>query len=496
MPSLSKKIFKSFLQTFTGSGIGFITSLVSGYFFALILGPAIYGIWQTAKVFLSYGSFTSLGIPFAMRRDFITLRAEGKTEESEKLAHVAITYNLIINPIIAVVFIAIAVFTKSETAFKLSLLLVGLMYITDLFSGLGQILNKGVNDYKTIGNGNIIYGIGTLLIIPFVFYFGYNALLVGYLAVSIIKSYYFYTKRPINYKWVWDFPVLKKMIFVGFPLFLVTLTSTLFISIDRVLIAGLIDFKNVGFYSLSTFLAQPITLFLSSFSVVIFTQLNEKYGKSKEAHIIEKQTYIPQKLFSYILPPIIGMGVVVLPMLTELFLPQYKQGITAAQISIFAILFLHLAGFSSNGLFILDKHLFTALSFFIAGCIKTTGSYFALKAGYGIESVALFSLLAYFFYNSLMLYFINKSLGNSISTFFKRLHENLLCPLTILVFCFLYVQNYNAIFQFFAIENPWLQMLLGLLLVCIISGGFIYKAILDIRTFLSKLVFVFFSNSN
>ena len=92
---------------------------------------------------------------------------------------------------------------------------------------------------------------------------------------------------------------------------------------------------------------------LSSFSIVIFTQLNERYGKSKESHVVEKQTYIPQKLFSYILPPVIGMGIVALPVLTDLFLPQYREGIAAAQINIFAILFLQLAGFSSSGLFIL-----------------------------------------------------------------------------------------------------------------------------------------------
>jgi len=111
MAAFARRIFKSFTQAFAGAGINFISSLVSGYFFALFLGPAVYGIWQTARVFLSYSTFLSLGIPFTMRRDYVTLRSEGKIAEAEKLAHVTVTYSFIINPLAGLVFILIAIFS-------------------------------------------------------------------------------------------------------------------------------------------------------------------------------------------------------------------------------------------------------------------------------------------------------------------------------------------------------------------------------------------------
>jgi O-antigen/teichoic acid export membrane protein len=476
MPTLSRKILKSFSQIFSGEGIRFICSVASGYFFALFLGPSSYGIWQTASVFLSYGTFTSLGIPFVMRRDFITLRAEGRIKDAEKLAHVSITFGFIVQPIVALVFIIISLVSKSEFAFRMSILLVGLLYLSQIVSSTGQILHRGFNDYKTVGIGGIIYGIGTLFIVPLVYFYGFYALLISYFILSIINSIYFYRKRPISYKWVWDFPVLKKMIFSGFPLFLVSLISILFTSVDRLLIAGLIDFKNVGLYSLSTFLAQPITLLLSSFSIVIFTQLNERYGASKEPHVIEKHTYIPQKLFSHILPPVIGFAIIALPTLTNVLLPQYTGGIAAAQINIFAILFLKLAGFSSSGLFVLDKQKFTAISFFIAGSLKTIGSYLALKAGYGIESVALFSLIAYFIYNSMMLYHINRSLGNGIKIFLNRLHESLICPVTVLIFCMIYLHYQENVYFSMGVSNLWIQMIIGLVMITLVSSGFLWNA--------------------
>jgi O-antigen/teichoic acid export membrane protein len=483
---LSRKILKSFLQTFTGSGINFVTTLVSSYFYALFLGPATYGIWQTAKVFLSYASFTSLGIPFVMRRDFIALRSEGKHAEAEKLAHVSMTYSFIVNPVIALIFISIALFSKSELALRVSIFLVGLMYVTEIFSSIGVILHKGINDYKTIAFGDIIYGLGTVLLVPLVYYYGYYALLAGYLTLSTFKSIYFYFKRPFSYKYVWDFSLLKKLMFSAFPLFLVTIISTLFISIDRLLIAGLLNFENVGLYSLSTFIAQPITLMLSSFSVVVFTHINERYGRSKEAHVLEKQVYIPQRLFSKILPPVIGIGVVALPILTEILLPKYQAGITAAQINIFAILFLKLANFSSNGLFILDKLKYTAISFFIAGCIKTIGSYFALKAGFGIESVAFFTLIAYFLYNSMMLYYVNVNLGKGLKTYLFRLTESLFCPLVFIIFCLIYVIHNQEFYDWIGIKNSWIQFLIGEFITIAIGLGFILNAYREIIKFLKK----------
>jgi len=486
MPPFARKVFKSFTQSFAGSGINFISSLISGYFYALFLGPAVYGIWQTARVFLSYSTFTSLGIPFTMRRDFITLRSEGKIAEAEKLAHVTVTYSFIINPLAGLIFILIAVFSNSQIALRISFLVVGIMYITELFTGIGNILHKGINDYKTIALGDTIYGAGLLLLIPFVYYFGYYALLTGYVAISVIRALFFFVRRPVKYKWDLDLNVLKRLVFSAFPLFLVTIISTVFTSIDRLLIAGLLNFENVGFYSLSSFLSQPLTLALNSLSVVIFTHLNEKYGSRKDSMVIEKQTYIPQKLFSNLMAPVIGMGIVVLPQLTQLFLPKYTEGVIAAQINIFAILFFRLAGFSSGGLFILDKHRFTALSFFLAGILKTTGSYWALKAGYGIEAVALFTLLAYLFYYVIMLYYVNRSLGNNFTLFISRLRESLICPLIILAASASYIKFSPAIFEFLNTEKPWQQIFLGLGFILISGAWFIYMAISDIVKILRR----------
>jgi O-antigen/teichoic acid export membrane protein len=471
-----KKLIRSFLQMFSGTGIKTVASIFSGYFFALFLGPAVYGVWQTARVFLSYSTFLSLGIPFVMRRDFIFLRAEGKNKEAETLAQVSMTYSFIVNPLAAVLIICIALITATTTMFKISLVVVGLLYITQLITGIGNILHKGYNDYKTLAIGDIIYGAGLLLIIPIVYFKGYYALLVGYLTLSIIQSAYFFIMRPLPYKWNWNFPLLKKMIFTAFPIFLVTITSTVFASVDRLLIAGMLDFENVGLYSLSSFIAQPVTLLVSSFSIVLFTQLNERYGNSKEPHVISKHVHIPQRFFSNLLPPLMGVGIVCLPVLTQLLLPRYEGGVLAAQINIYAILFIKLAGFSSNALFVLNKQKFTALSFFIAGAIKIAGSYYLIKGGFGIVGVAASTLVAYFIYNALMLFFIQRSTGTSFYEFIMNLVSTAFPAMAIMVVSGLYLLFGDLIIGNLGMHGIWQQTFLGIFIVSIVGLPFLYNA--------------------
>lgn len=474
--TLVGKVIRSFIQMASGNGFNTLASIISGYFFALFLGPGIYGIWQTVRAVSGYGSFTSLGIPFVMRRDFITLRSEGKIEEANRMAQVAMSYNFIINPIISIIIIVIALLINSDLLFKVSLILVGVLYITDIFSGIGNIIHKGVNDYKTLAIGDIINGIGVIAIIPLVYFYGYYSLLIGFLILSIIKSFYFIKKSPVAYKWVWDFTLLKKMIFTAFPMFLVTITSTVFLSIDRFLIAGLLSFKNVGLYSLSAFITQPINIFVSSFSIVLFTQLNQKYGKSQEYHVLEKQVYLPQLFFSYILPPLLCAGIILMPMLTRVFLPKYLQGVLAAQINIFSVYFILLSGFIANGLFILNKQKYTALSFFIIGCIKILGSYFAIKIGYGIEAVAFFNLLAYFLYNAIMLFFINKFLNKGINSFLHHLLDSTISPVLFLLLSLMYFIYNEEFYSRIGITQEWIKILIAELIIILIGLGFWLKA--------------------
>jgi len=484
--SLSHKILTSFKQMVAGTGIKTLLSIVSGYLYALILGPAVFCVWQTARVFINYGTFINLGTPFIIQRDYPSLMAEGKSAEAKRIAQLGMSLCFITFPLVTLITLIIAFIFHGDILFRNSLIAVALWFIVTIPAGIGTIMNKAVNDYKTVGIAEAIFGIGSMAIVPLIYWYGFNALLAGFLFITAIQSIYYFQHRPVKYHWLWESTMLRKMIFAAFPIFLVSVASSVFASIDRLIIASMLSFESVGLYSLSTFIASPISLAVSSFSLVLFTQLNARYGRSTEPHVIEKHVFIPQSVFSNMLPPLIGMALIALPLFTQVFLPKYNGGIAAAQINIFAIFFYLLAGFSANALFVLNKQKLSALSFLVAGIIKSFGSYFGIKAGFGIEAVAIASVVGYFVYDSLMLYFVHKNIGHSVSEFLVRLVKKTWVAFYILIFSVLYVKYHEAGFGYLGISNKWLQLVLGEGLILLISFTFIRKSYTEVRSLIKK----------
>ncbi len=484
--SIAKKVFISFKQLFVGTGLKTLLSIISGYLYALLLGPAVFGVWQTARIIMSYASFINLGMPFYIQREYPALVKENKTDEAKKLAQLVISFTFISFPFIAFILCIVAIFFTDNFNFSKSILTIAIWFVVIIPSGVGTILNKMVNDYKTVGIGESLFGLGSVLIVPLIYYYGFNALLFGFLITSLVQSWYYFKNRPIKYHWFWDSKLLKVMIFTAFPLFLVHIAAAVFASVDRIIIAGMLNFKDVGLYSLSTFIASPISLVVTSFSVVLFTHLNEKFGRSREPNVIEKHVFIPQRIFSNLLPPFIGMGIVALPLLTEVFLPKYREGISAAQINVFAVFFYMLAGFSANALYVLGKQKLSALSFLIAGLIKIAGSIMSILLGFGIVGVAFFSLLGYFVYDSMMLFFVSRSLKFHYGEYFKRLIDKLFCPFMILLTSAFYVIYHKNIFTYFNFRNSWIQLLFGELFIILVGLPFIITAMRSINLFLKK----------
>jgi len=467
------KILKSFLQMLTGQSVLTIVSIVSGYSYALFLGPALYGIWQTAAVFIGYGSFLSLGLPFIMRRDFIILRSEGNFEQANNLAHLTFSFSSLVQIVFAFL-VVIYSMTLESSELRFSILVVGLILIVTIPSGFGNIIHKGINDYNTISKAEFVYGITILLLLPFVYFKGYYWLLISILSANIFKSFFYYFNRPFNYKFYWDCVLLRKMIYLAFPLFLYTIISTIFITIDRIIIASFLSYEKVGYYSLGSLISSPVNLLIGSLSIVLFTQLNEKFGTSTSNHVLLMHVEIPIKFISILLSPIVGMGIIALPYLTNLLLPKYVEGVYAAQITVVSSYFLALSGFTGNGLFLINKQKISAIAFLFSGVIKTIGSIFLIKIGYGIEGVAVITLVSFLIYHFILLIYFYKYLKEDFKNYFMKIVFDFNYVVIVLLYCFIFISYGDNFLINYTLLSPLSRILIGELSLLIISIMYIY----------------------
>lgn len=461
--SLFLKVRKSFIQIFTGDSIGFLATFLAGYFYALKLGPNDYGVWQTAKIFISYSIVFTFSLPFVMRRDFIMLRSEGKHDEAKKIADLVFTYELFVTPTLSILLILYGLFFVESYLLKISIIAVGLIYIGQFIGGYSNILAKGLNNYNLIKKASILNGLLTILTIPFVYWYGFEALLIGTIILSFSNSIYYYIKRPFNYKVFWNNKLFKTLIIISFPLYLQDISTTIFDSIDRIIIAKYLTFDQVGFYSLASLVVVPLRLLIASFSLVLFTNLNEKYGFSKDNHVVEKHVLIPHHVLSVFLPSFIGFGIILLPFIVETFLPKYISGITSAQILLFATFIYLLNTFSANALFIVNKQKLTAIIFFFVGVVKTGFCVLSMYYGFGIIGIAISTLFAFILLDFLMLLIVFKHLKKKTAEFLKYIFIESAPVIWVGVNCIIIIRYLGPIlmynYKFGEIVSLFLEML-------------------------------------
>ncbi|MEJ7691794.1 oligosaccharide flippase family protein [Daejeonella sp.] len=435
---LKLKIGKSFSYLLTGESIVLLAAFIAGYSYALILGPNDYGVWQTAKVFISYSIVFTFSLPFVMRRDFVMLRSEGRHDEAKKIADLVFTYELFVTPLLSISLLLYAILFITNYLFKISVVTVAFIYLFQFIGGYSNILAKGLNNYQLLKNAGIFNGILTVLSIPVVYIWGIEGLLIFTVVIAICNSIYYYVKRPFNYNIFWDNKLFKSLLVISLPLYLQDISTTIFDSVDRLIIAGYLDFKEVGFYSLASLVIIPLRLFIASFSVVLFTQLNERYGYSKSEEVIEKHVVIPHSILSYVIPPFLGLAVMILPWVVSVFLPKYLPGVLSAQIALFATFLYLLNSFSANALFVLDKQRKTALIFIIVGILKTLLCYLSVIYGYGIVGVAISTVFVFGILDFLMLRTVFQSLNRSNGAFIIYFIREMLPGLWTALGCLIY----------------------------------------------------------
>ena len=474
---------KNFFHLFSGETASFISSFLASYFYAFFLGPELFGTWQTARVFISYSIIFSLSLPFVLRRDFVMLKAEGRNEEAEKLSNLVYTYQIVTSILFAIGLVLYAEIKITDKIFRYTMFTVAGIYVLQTVGGFLNILNKGLNNYKLIRNNALIIAILTVLSIIAVYFWGYLAVLFSSLIIALITSVLYFVKRPFKLCLFWDNKLFKSMFLVAFPLYLQDISAIIFESVDRLIIAKFLNFKEVGFYSLSSFIASPVRLLLSSFSLVLFTQLNSQYGFKKDKNVINYHTIIPHQLFSFSLPVIIGIAVLITPVCVEIFLPKYTEGIGAAQIAIFGIYYYLLAGFCVNGLFVLNKQKVSAIIFFITGIIKVALSICFLGYDLGISGVAVATLISYLLLDIILLIVVYRYYDQSKVKLLKYLFKQIYPSLFVGGFCLVYFRFIdNILLTIFGLYRIPLCIIIYIIL-------FIPVIIYSIRSFRHLLVY-------
>lgn len=385
---------------------GFLRSIIVARF----LGPSFYGMWNALSIILEYNRYSALGVMNAMNREIPFFRGKGDNSKVEDIRNAGFSMACIPSLVVGLVLALISIFMMphAQKEWIMALRAIAILVFARQVYEFFTLLLRSDNRFLYLSRLQILFAVADLLlIVVLVLRYGFYgflwAMVLGYVWIII----YIFLKEQGRYKLRICFKkdILVFLIKLGIFMTVIGVIIDLRTTVDRLMIVKFLGVTELGYFGISYVLIQFIFLIPSALSQIIYPRMRERYGSSdKDTGSIRKYIEILTLALSYSMPILIGLIYILLPFGVKLLLPQYINGITAAQITILGLFFFSAGIIAADFLISTDRLHWYLIFSTIAVIINFIADYVMLKSGFGIEGVAFGGILfTSFIYTTCML---------------------------------------------------------------------------------------------
>ncbi|MBP1908197.1 oligosaccharide flippase family protein [Methanolobus bombayensis] len=398
-----------------------ILLILRGIIVARLLGPSLFGIWNILLVFLSYSQHSHLGLREAMLKEIPFYKGRMEPERSELVKN-TVYYEMIFISLAISASLLLASFLLPDTyssVFITGLRLIALVVILQQLYSFYLGLLAANSNFIVIGKITLIFTfLSVITIYPLILMYELNgaifSITISYvIALILIRK----TKRYIFHMNI-RFDEIVRLLKVGFPLLLISFMYELLGSIDKLMIAGLINETELGYYSIGVVIANLIFYVPSVIGSVIFPSMMEIRGATDKLNHLKNYIIEPTFALSYLMPLIIGVTYLMFPLFIKGILPEYIPGVNAAKILVVLMFFMSLSTISNKFAIAIDKQSSLFMLQIFALFLNVALNYTFIMIGWGIEGVSLGTGITYIVYGSMVITY-------STSKVYSRLTDQL-----------------------------------------------------------------------
>jgi len=330
--------------------INAVLALIVGIVTRNILGPEQFGYWLTISIMFTFIPLLQLGTLNAMNREvpFFVARGEHAKVQLIRESVFSFMFTIPVRSVALLIVISITFFFLDIAyEYKIGLFLAAIISGLTYFSGYVEMYYKSEQDFKTasrlISIRSITQSVVTVIL---VFIWGYEGLYLG-LLIALLLQVFIAKKTFPSIRKKFDGTVYKSLIKIGFPILLVGFVWSIMIASDRLIIAFFMTPEDLGNYGVGMLVFSSMMLLPQVIGQVLYPKVVEMV--SQERHKEIKSFFWKTNIFlAVIVGIIVIIGYLTIPYLVAWFMPEYENGIKAAQILVLGIYPLTLVGFAAN----------------------------------------------------------------------------------------------------------------------------------------------------
>lgn len=380
--------------------LGAATSLI----FRMLLDPAQMGIWQALKLLLSYGNYANLGISKGAAREYTVALGRGDASAAERGLRLAFTVNTLSSLVYAAVLIAVGTWVGLSGggawagAWALGLAVAGGLAVLSRYMTFHVTLLRSKQDFKTTSRLSIIEAVLTLTVCGLATWrWGLAGLYAGTLVVLLAATVFVWRRRAVTLGWAWDAVEIRRLIAIGGPILLAGTVSSLFRSLDKLMILAYLDDREfqLGCYSLALMVTMQLYGLGNMLSIVMGPRYGEKFGQTQNRRRVAQLAARATELHAAAISLLAGLAIVAAPPMLAWLLPDYRTGLAPLVWLVPGVVALIVALPASQYLVAVNRQGRALAAVSIATLLAVVGNHLALTGGYGLMGVAAATAIGY-----------------------------------------------------------------------------------------------------
>ena len=365
--------------------------IVSGILIAKWLLPEQLGEFNALSIFTSYIILAQVGIPSGLSRDLPFLFGKKDNVEAEKLASTARFFLFRLSLLVMIISVIFSAYFLRENNINYALgsIVVGATSFQNLYvTKYLKVLYRTNSHFTKLALITLLNTGVTAASIIIVYYYSFYGLCLRAILIAIVDSYTTNKWKPLKVKAQWSQERFKALIKTGLPMYSVSNIYGLWPTVQRTLILTQLGTTALGLYALANIVQNFLNTYSGAVSSVAFPKMSSAYGSGMSILNLLK---IPLKLVLLVLGInllILLIGWNLLPTLVESFLPNYSQGVEAAQWMLFVSLIGSLLIFS-NVYMVIKKNQMRLISYLLG--IMTWFLYIQFSSISEVTDIVVFS---------------------------------------------------------------------------------------------------------
>ena len=377
----------------------------------MVMSPAQMGVWQALKLFLTNANYANLGISKGAAREFtiaIGRGDPGAVQHDLDLAHTVNTLSSLLYFAAmggAGLWIGCTGHGAWARTWAIGLTVVGALAAVQRYVTFQVTLMRSKQDFTSTSQLSILEGVLTLVFCaPATWLWGLWGLYASTMAVLCASTWFIHSHGALPLAWAWETREIRRLVGIGSPMLLAGVVSTVFRSMDKLLILACLSDREfqLGCYSLALMVAGQLYGVGNMLSIVIGPRLGEHYGYSGSLRDVAHLTIRSSELLAAAIALPAALAMVAVPPLLGTLLPDYRTGLAPMLWLIPGVIALTLALVPGQYLMAVDRQRWSLIAVVLATGIAAAAIYAALRGGFGLQGVAIASSGSYLAYFALV----------------------------------------------------------------------------------------------